>query len=186
MSENNTTPVQQEEPAPVHSGVVTDEKALPLIPENKKFCHKCGAEVNHTIRYCQSCGAEVNTPMGATSPPVIDAEAQDAKDNKVMASLSYFGVLALVPLFAAKESPFARFHCNQGLILLIANVALTILKQVNASLIYQISSMLYGIINFAFSGIGIVIWVFALIGLIAAIKGEKKELPLIGNLKILK
>ena len=46
------------------------------------------------------------------------ADPQDVQANKVMAILAYFGLLVFVPLFAAKESRFARFHTNQGLILL--------------------------------------------------------------------
>lgn len=42
------------------------------------------------------------------------ADPQDVQANKVMAILAYFGLLVFVPLFAAKESRFARFHTNQG------------------------------------------------------------------------
>ena len=41
--------------------------------------------------------------------------------NKVMAILSYFGILVLIPIFAAKDDAFARYHANQGLVLLIAS-----------------------------------------------------------------
>ena len=40
--------------------------------------------------------------------------AADVQNNKVMAVLSYIGILVLIPILAAKESPFARFHANQG------------------------------------------------------------------------
>ncbi len=201
MSENNVTPVQEntpvQNPQPVEqarSEVVTDETAVatpkedkaPLIPENKKFCHKCGTEVNHTTRFCRNCGADVNAPVGATPPPMVNGEEQDAKDNKVMAVLSYCGILCLVPVFAAKESPFARFHANQGVILFLANIALSILKSVNGNLIYSISSVLYHILNFGFGAVGIGVWVLAIIGIISAFKGEKKKLPLVGDLNILK
>src|ERR1700754_1359030 len=44
----------------------------------------------------------------------------DVEKNKVFALLSYLGILWLVPLLAAKESPFCKFHCNQGIVLSIA------------------------------------------------------------------
>ena len=47
---------------------------------------------------------------------------QDIDQNKIMGILSYFGILVLIPIFAAKESPFARFHANQGLVLLVAGI----------------------------------------------------------------
>ena len=37
------------------------------------------------------------------------ADPQDVQANKVMAILAYFGLLVFVPLFAAKESRFARY-----------------------------------------------------------------------------
>lgn len=40
---------------------------------------------------------------------------QDIDQNKIMGILSYFGILVLIPIFAAKESPFARFHANRAL-----------------------------------------------------------------------
>ena len=46
----------------------------------------------------------------------------DVESNKAMAVLSYLGILVLVPLLGAKNSPFARFHTNQGLILCIATI----------------------------------------------------------------
>ena len=46
----------------------------------------------------------------------------DVESNKAMAVLSYLGILVLVHLVGAKNSPFARFHTNQGLILCIATI----------------------------------------------------------------
>jgi len=39
-----------------------------------------------------------------------------------MAILAYLTWLVLIPLFAAKESKFARFHCNQGIVLAVAEI----------------------------------------------------------------
>lgn len=191
MSENNLTSAQANDlvqPTPPVEQANSADNQLPLMNEQKKFCQKCGAKISNDTRFCQSCGTEVNVNAGAIPLQMsnVNPEAQDAEDNKAMAAISYLSILALIPLFAAKESPFARFHCNQGLILLIANVALTILKQVNSSLIYSLSSILGGIVSLAFTGVGICISVFAIMGIIAACKGEKKELPLIGKIKILK
>ena len=54
----------------------------------------------------------------------------DVANNKVMAILSYFWILFLIPLFAAKESPFARFHANQGLLLFIWSIIVMILRKI--------------------------------------------------------
>lgn len=105
------------------------------------------------------------------------ADPQDVQANKVMAILAYFGILVLVPLFAAKESPFARFHANQGLILLIAGFVIYLV-----SMVLTFVSPFFGIISL----LNIVILVFAIIGIINAAKGEMKELPLVGKFRIIK
>ena len=45
----------------------------------------------------------------------VTPDPNDVQSNKVMAILAYFGILFLIPLLAAKESAYARYHTNQGL-----------------------------------------------------------------------
>ncbi|MBQ4184593.1 MAG: hypothetical protein II652_06585 [Bacteroidales bacterium] len=106
----------------------------------------------------------------AEAAPVADID--DASSNKVMAILAYFGILVLIPLFAAKESKFARFHVNQGLILLICSVVTFVIGKI--------------------PGLGFLVWildiailVYAIIGIVNAAKGQAKELPYIGKFKII-
>ncbi len=106
----------------------------------------------------------------AEAAPVADID--DASSNKVMAILAYFGILVLIPLFAAKESKFARFHVNQGLILLICSVVTFVIGRI--------------------PGLGFLVWildiailVYAIIGIVNAAKGQAKELPYIGKFKII-
>lgn len=46
-------------------------------------------------------------------------DAKDVSDHKVMAALSYLGILCLIPLLALQKSRYAQEHAKQGLILLI-------------------------------------------------------------------
>ena len=96
---------------------------------------------------------------------------EDASANKWMAVLAYLGILVLIPLFVAKESKFARFHVNQGLILLICSVVSAVFSRMGWGAIAWI--------------LNIVIFVLAIIGIINAVKGEAKELPVIGKFKII-
>ena len=111
---------------------------------------------------------------------------KDAEDNKVMGILAYLGILVLVPIFAAKESLFARFHSNQGLILLIVAIVLGVAINIINAILIKVSYTLV----FLTALLSIVIWlgilVFMIIGIINAAKGEMKELPIIGKYKILK
>lgn len=103
-----------------------------------------------------------------------------------MAVLAYFGILVLIPILAAKESKFARFHANQGLILLITEVAYSIFVPVVIKIVAFISYALAGIVGIALGLAWLLLLVLAIIGIINAVKGEFKQLPLIGQFQILK
>lgn len=138
------------------------------------FCQKCGAQVPDGATTCPSCGAPVGNDVAAklqqinnTADTTAEYDPADIEANKVMGILAYIWILFLVPLLAAPNSKFARFHANQGLILFIA-------------------SIICGIIPVVGWILSIVLLVFAVLGIINAAQGKAKELPLIGKIKILK
>ena len=108
------------------------------------FCEKCGAKMEEEAKFCPSCGAGVNgqqsqysqqnTQSGnfqetinkymQTEDNTSEFEQEDINQNKVMAVLAYIGILVLVPLLAAPNSKYARYHANQGLLLFIAEICL--------------------------------------------------------------
>ena len=156
------------------------------------FCGKCGAQLEDGVAFCPQCGA----PTGAAPVQGTPLAAQsDAEQNKAMGILAYLGFLCLVPIFAAKDSKFARFHANQGLVLLIAEVVYGIVVAI-------ISNILWGIVWGSFSGLGMygvvsavvtilgILWiafgVLAVLGIINAAGGKEKPLPIIGKITILK
>ena len=51
-----------------------------------------------------------------------DYSKEEIDNGKLMALLSYIGILALIPYFAEKENKYVRFHAIQGLNLLIVNL----------------------------------------------------------------
>ena len=98
--------------------------------------------------------------------------------NKIMAALSYFGILVLIPIFAVKDDAFVRYHANQGLILLIAGIASGIIGSIVGFI--PVIGML---IAWALS---VILFVFFALGLINVFKGEMKPLPFIGGIQILR
>ena len=64
---------------------------------------------------------EMKDVMG--TPESLEVSADDADKNKVMGILAYLGILCLVPIFVAKDSPYAKYHANQGLVLFLAEFA---------------------------------------------------------------
>ena len=125
------------------------------------------------------------------SSPVVPGsrsrdDNRDAEENKAMAILAYFGPLVLIPIFAAKESPFARYHANQGLVLAIACIAFSIVCGILSAILAVISWRLAFIGTLLLSLVGLVFTVLAIIGIVNAAQGRKRELPIIGGIRILK
>lgn len=114
--------------------------------------------------------------MAEEKKPLATSSKEDIEKNKVNAILSYLGILIIVPLVSdeAKKSAYAKFHLNQGLVLLISSVVLSFV---------WIVPVLGWIVGF-FGGIALfVIWIMALI---SAIQGEMKRMPLLGNIELIK
>ena len=117
-----------------------------------------------------------NTPNHAS-----EYDPKDIQDNKVFAILAYIGILVLVPIFGAKNSRFARFHANNGLVLMIIEAityfVLGILSRI------PIVGLIFGVLIWLSS---IFFTVIIRIGIINAARGQANELPIIGKIKILK
>ena len=159
-------------------------------------CPKCNAELEDGAKFCTTCGEKLEaaaqpqqaipeapkteapkaeTAAAAASstlqdlnntPDITDQfDAADINDNKVMAILCYLGWLILIPLIASK-SRYVKFHANQGLILFIAGF-LSIIPLVGWV-------------------ISIVAFILAILGIINAINGRAKQLPIIGKFSLIK
>lgn len=121
-------------------------------------------------------------PVGMQSvPPTTPvSDAMDIEKNKVFGVLAYIGILFLVPLLAAPQSKFARYHTNQGLVLfiafLIASAGAGVLAMV--PFVGCIAVLLWPVIAVA----GLVLMI---IGIVNAASGQYKPLPLIGHFQIL-
>ena len=150
-------------------------------------CKQCGTQVEDGVMNCTNCGAPIEAPVQQNQPidlsekfnelnntadTTSEYDAQDIEKNKVMALLAY--IIFLIPLLAAKDSKFARFHTNQGLVLFLGGII--------ASVVAVIPVIGWIIAPIA----GLVITVLAVIGIINALNGKAKELPVIGKFKILK
>lgn len=119
--------------------------------------------------------------LNNTKDTTGEYDPQDINDNKLLACLSYISWLVLIPLFCAKDSKFARFHVNQGLVLAIAETAIIIVLSILGAI--PLLGVIFRIVRWI---LNIVFAVFSVIGVLNALSGKAKELPLIGSLKVLK
>ena len=103
-----------------------------------------------------------------------------------MAILAYFGPLVLIPILAAKGSKFARYHSNQGLVLLLLCIAYSIVISILSGILLAISWRLSFLVSIITTVGSLGITVLAILGIVHAAKGETKPLPLIGGIKLLK
>lgn len=105
-------------------------------------------------------------------------DPKDIADNKVMAVLAYLSWLILIPIFAARDSKFARFHVNQAIILVIVSFVL--------SLVAGILTAILWILGLVFWLVDLAVLALMIIGIINAAKGMAKELPLVGKFRLFK
>lgn len=115
-----------------------------------------------------------------TKDTTEEFEASDIEGNKVLALFAYLSWLVLIPILGAKNSKFARFHANQGLVLAIAEIIaffiLGILRKL--PLIGWVFGLFGGLLE-------LVCLAMAIIGIANALNGKAKELPFVGKFKIL-
>ena len=96
-------------------------------------------------------------------------DQKDVEENKLIACLSYIGILCLVPLLAKKDSKYAQEHGKQGLVLLIAFVVVMVVGWI------PILGWLVGFFG------SLILLVLGLIALIKCLMGEFWEIPVIGQ-----
>src|SRR5665213_2505647 len=101
-----------------------------------------------------------------TQDVVLEADAKDVEANKIFAVLAYLGILFIIPLLMAKNSPFAKFHTNQGFILFLCWVGIGLIGWI------PIIGWLIGLFG------SLALLVFTVMGIINALQGKMVRLPL--------
>ncbi|EOS49238.1 hypothetical protein C809_01831 [Lachnospiraceae bacterium MD335] len=102
-------------------------------------------------------------------------------DAKVTGIVSYLSWIGWIIAFFAGDKEGAKFHLNQSLVIMIGMTVLSILSVVAGVIpvVGLIISLVVGILSLA-------LFVFWIMGLIAACKQEEKAVPVIGNIQLLK
>ena len=105
--------------------------------------------------------------------PEMRRKAQESVENQKLSVLSYFWPFALLPMILRGKDDFARYHANQGLVLLIAegigSAALSMLGLESLGFLVGLAG-LAGTIK----------------GISNVLRGKKEPLPFIGGINLLK
>lgn len=161
------------------------------------FCTKCGVELKDGSRFCHACGTKVGgeapkydfssyvNKFTGTTDTTNEYDPIDIAQNKAVSVIAYISWLVLIPLLKAKNSPFARFHTNQGLVLWLLSIGWSVAQAVISFVLLSISHYLKPIVSLL-SLMDIVFIVLMVIGIINAAQGKAKELPLIGKIRLIK
>ncbi|WP_426450977.1 hypothetical protein ACP26L_02670 [Paenibacillus sp. S-38] len=108
-----------------------------------------------------------------STDPTHSPHPDDVQANKWIAAAAY--LLFFLPLLAAKDSRYAMYHANQGLILLLTAIGANLVL----GLIPLLGLLLVPLANLA-------LLVLMLIGILNAVNGLTKPLPLIGSWTLLR
>ena len=146
----------------------------------------------------QQQGYQQAPQQGYAAPvnPVVVPE-QDVQSNRGIAWLSYVGPLFLIPMFVRKTSAYCQYHVKQGATLCAVNIAYSITKWILLAIInaifpgqsyylyyttYTVHSGVYNVFSWIFAIGTVFLGVLAIIGIVNAATGKKKELLLIGKI----
>lgn len=150
-------------------------------------CTNCGKEIMNNAKFCDGCGSPIVSEQASAQASAVQSPApMEAKENKVVFILAYFGILFFLPLVSCPNSKAGRFHANQGLLLLITSVAGQIAITILSTIILAISLRFWALTSLLSWVWAIAILVLIIIGMMNANKGEQKPLPIIGKMTIIK
>ena len=93
---------------------------------------------------------------------------------KVTSILAYITWIGLVIAFVAGDREGAKFHLNQALVLLLAGIVAGVIG---------IIPVLGWIVSWVAS---LLIFIFSIMGLVSAVQGTEKPVPLLGGIQLLK
>ncbi len=174
-------------------------------------CPICGTEVAENEKICSACGTDVTSAATAeaaaaaksaaeknqfsvenlknindTKDSTAEFDAVDIESNKIMSLFAYLGILFLIPMLACPNSKYARYHTNQGIVLFIAGAIVSVATGILTTVL-SIIPVIGTVLGVLIGGVcSIVLTVLTILGIINAVQGKAKELPIIGKYKILK
>ena len=116
-------------------------------------------------------------PPPPSAPPPSESPPSSSGNKTLMLVLSYFGILALIPLLVEKDDAEVQWHAKHGLILAATWIVISIVLAILAGVpgIGWILSCTVGPL------LWLAILVVHIICIMKAIKGDKFRLPIVSD-----
>jgi uncharacterized membrane protein len=139
-----------------------------------------------------SAGPEINNPDSTKpvelgdivgTPEALEVDQEDADQHRMVGVLSYLGFLCFLPLVMAKDSPYAKYHANQGFVLFLLEIAICIFLYIVALILTMLPGFL-GFLNAVFGLLYLGPLILTILGIVNAAAGKCVPLPVIGVIKI--
>ena len=112
---------------------------------------------------------EEQAPEQTFTPETPQQTPKKAEGNKLIAILSYIGVLCLIPLLTKKDDEFVFFHAKQGLVLFIAEVITAFVAAIP-------------FLGWVIAPLASLLWIIlSIVGIINVLGEKTKELPILGK-----
>lgn len=178
------------------------------------FCSNCGSEIEKKYKFCPKCGEklEINNeeakPKRGRKKKIVEEVTTvelDSEDNslevssneKLLGILSYLGILSLIPYFCSDKSEFVKYHATQGLNLFLVSIVYYVLNHLLSLIKITKTVVSFNgvvgtgrvtpfIIRFPLFMCGIFLCIISIMGIIYVCQGEKKDLPVVKDVKIIK
>ncbi len=109
------------------------------------------------------------TPSASTNTSTEPTSSFEFNEVTVMAALSYFGPLVIIPFLTKKDNPFVLFHIKQGLVLLVPYLALWVI----GGFMFMLAPVL--------SIIELALVILSIFGIVNALQKKEKGLPIVGK-----
>ncbi|MBQ1546139.1 MAG: DUF4870 domain-containing protein, partial [Clostridia bacterium] len=118
----------------------------------------------------------------------VEFDDDDIAENSTVAALSYLGLLIILPLMKADESPFCKAHSKQGIrvfvysiIVMLATLALVLGLRALVVWVLGWSFVIYRILQFAVTAAMVILLIIpAFRGAVGAFSGEYRKVPFVG------
>lgn len=108
-------------------------------------------------------------PVGPPPPP------KSSDDRTIMLILAYLWLFCLIPLLMKKDDAEVQWHAKNGLLMVGAEVALSILFMI------LMAVPILNIIAFVWCLLGPAILVVHIVAIVKAVKGDRLKLPIISD-----